>query len=212
MVAAGELRGYEDFFVIAAVANFPHFIHTRSAIASLPDLRGKILRVNNSVEGDALKALGITPVVIPVNEIALAIGRGTIDGASMSPNSLFAYGVSRMTKYHYVAPLGAAPLAFLMSRKKFESLPQAGQDAIRKFSGDWATVRFVDAYEANNARGMNDLNSDPARRVIMPPRAELDALQATFETVFEKWRMESPRNLALLKQVQTEVARVRAGE
>jgi hypothetical protein len=46
----------------------------------------------------------------------------------------------------------------------------------------------------------------------MPPRAELDALQATFETVFEKWRVESPRNLALLKQVQTEVARVRAGE
>jgi TRAP-type C4-dicarboxylate transport system substrate-binding protein len=40
MVSAGELRGYEDFFVIAAVANFPHLIHTRSALASLRDLRG----------------------------------------------------------------------------------------------------------------------------------------------------------------------------
>jgi hypothetical protein len=30
--------------------------------------------------------------------------------------------------------------------------------------------------------------------------------------VFDKWRMESPRNLALLKQVETEVAKVRAGE
>jgi TRAP-type transport system periplasmic protein len=212
MVAAGQLRGYEDFFVISAVANFPHFIHTRSAVASLSDLRGKILRVNNSVEGDALRALGITPVVIPVNEIALAIGRGTIDGASMSPNSLFAYGVSRMTKYHYVAPLGAAPLAFLMNRKKFESLPQAAQDAIRKFSGDWTTVRFVDAYEANNIQGMNDLKSDPNRQVIVPPRAELDALQATFETVFDKWRMESPRNLALLKLMEIEIAKVRAGD
>jgi TRAP-type C4-dicarboxylate transport system substrate-binding protein len=212
MVAAGELRGYEDFFVIAAVANFPHLINTRSAIASLPDLRGKTLRVNNSIEGEALKALGITPVVIPVNETALAIGRGTIDGASMSPNSLFAYGVSRMTKYHYIAPLGGAPLAFLMNRSKFESLPRAGQDAIRKFSGDWTTVRFVDAYEANNIQGMNDLKSDPNRQVIVPPRAELDALQATFETVFDKWRMESPRNLALLKLMETEIAKVRAGD
>jgi hypothetical protein len=31
-------------------------------------------------------------------------------------------------------------------------------------------------------------------------------------TVFDKWRMESPRDPALLKQVETEVARVRAGE
>ena len=211
MVAAGALRGYEDFFVISAVANFPHLIHTRPPIASLPDFRGKILRVNNSIEGDALRALGITPVIIPVNEVALAIGRGTIDGATMTPNSLFAYGVSRITKYHYVAPLGGAPLAFVMNRKKFESLPQAGQDAIRNYSGEWTAARFVEAYDANNVQGMSDLKSDSNRVIINPPRSELDTLQATFESVFDKWRMESPRNLQLLKLVETEIARVRAG-
>jgi TRAP-type C4-dicarboxylate transport system substrate-binding protein len=212
VVAAGALRGYEDFFVISAVANFPHLIHTRPPIASLLDLRGKILRVNNLIEGDALRALGITPVILPVNEVALAIGRGTIDGATMSPNSLFAYGVSRITKYHYVAPLGGGPLAFVMNRKKFESLPQAGQDAIRKYSGEWTAARFIEAYDAGNVQAMSDLKSDPNRVIITPPRSELDALQATFETVFDKWRMESPRNLQLLKLVETETARVRAGD
>src|ERR1700724_1193680 len=120
MVASGALRGYEDFFVIAAVANSPLMISTRPPIKSLPDLRSKILRVNNLIEGHALKAIGITPVVLPVNEVALAIGRGTIDGATMPPNTLFADGVSRITRFHYAAPLGAAPLVFLMNRKKFE--------------------------------------------------------------------------------------------
>jgi TRAP-type C4-dicarboxylate transport system substrate-binding protein len=83
VVASGALRGYEDFFVIAAVANFPLMIHTRPPIRSLGDLRGKILRVNNVIEGSALKAIGIAPLILPVNELALAIGRGTIDGASM---------------------------------------------------------------------------------------------------------------------------------
>src|ERR1700676_5226973 len=64
VVATGTLRGYEDFFVIAATANFPLIIHTRPPIASLGDLRGKILRVNNLIEGGALKAIGITPVII----------------------------------------------------------------------------------------------------------------------------------------------------
>jgi TRAP-type C4-dicarboxylate transport system substrate-binding protein len=212
VLEAGTLRGYEDFFVIAAAANFPLMIHTRPAIGSLSDLRGKILRVNNLIEGSALKAVGITPVIIPINEVALAIGRGTIDGATMPPNALFAYGVSRITRYHYVAPLGAAPLAFLMNRKKFESLPKAGQDAIRKFSGEWAAARFIETYDANNVRAMNDLKSDPNRQVIMPPRAELDALQLTFQTVFEKWRKESPRNLELLKLVETEVAKLRSAD
>jgi TRAP-type C4-dicarboxylate transport system substrate-binding protein len=54
VVAAGALRGYEDFFVIAAAANFPLMIHTRPPIGSLADLGGKILRVNNLIEGNAL--------------------------------------------------------------------------------------------------------------------------------------------------------------
>jgi TRAP-type transport system periplasmic protein len=212
MVAAEALRGYEDFFVISAAANYPLMIHTRAPIGSLADLRGKILRVNNLIEGNTLKAIGITPVVIPVNEVALAIGRGTIDGATMPANALFAYGISRITRFHYDAPLGVAPLAFLMNRKRFENLPKAGQDVIRKFSGEWTAARFVEYYDANNVQAMNDLRSDPNRQLIMPPRAELDALQAIFRTALEKWSEESPRNHELLKLVETEIAKVRSGD
>jgi TRAP-type C4-dicarboxylate transport system substrate-binding protein len=211
LVASGALRGYEDFFVISAVANFPLMVHTRPPIGSLADLRGKILRVNNLVEANALKAVGVTPVIIPINEVALAIGRGTLDGATMPANALFAYGVSRITRFHYVAPLGAAPLLFLMNRKKLESLPTAGQDAIRKFSGEATVARFAETYDANNARAMNDLKSDPNRVLIVPPRPELDMLQATFQDVLEKWRDENSRNMELWRLVETEIARLRTG-
>jgi TRAP-type C4-dicarboxylate transport system substrate-binding protein len=148
---------------------------------------------------------------MPINEVALAIGRGTVDGATMTLNALFAYGVSRITRFHYVAPLGAAPLAFLMNRKKFESLPKAGQDAIRKYSGEWTAARFVETYDASNVQAMNDLRSDPNRQLIVPPRSELDTLQAIFQTGFEKWRDESPRNMELWKLVESGIAKVRAG-
>jgi TRAP-type C4-dicarboxylate transport system substrate-binding protein len=142
----------------------------------------------------------------------LAIGRGTIDGATMSPNSLVAYGVARITRFHYDAPLGAAPLAFLMNRKKLESLPQAAQDVIRKYSGEATTTRFITTYDTNNIQVMNDLRSDPDRRVIVPSRAELDMLQAMFQIGRERWRQESPQNARLLKLVETEIARERSGD
>jgi len=212
LVTAGALRGYEDFFVLAAVANFDLIIHTRPPIEQLSDLRGKMLRVNNQIEGSALRALGITPVVLPVNETAVAIGRGTIDGATLPPNSLFAYGVSRITRYHYDAPLGAAPLAFLMNRQKFDSLPAAGQEAIRKYSGEAATARFIAAYEANNLQSMNDLKSDPNRHVIEPARADLDTMRTVFNAGMEHWRAERPRNQQLWNAVEAEIAKLRSGD
>lgn len=212
LVAGSMLRGYEDFFVIASVANFRLIIHTRPPIEQLSDLRGKMLRVNNQVEGDTLRALGLTPVVMPVNETAVAIGRGTIDGAVLPPNSLFAYGVSRITRYHYDVPLGAAPLVFLMNRQKFESLPKAGQDIIRRYSGEAAATGFVATYEASNERAMNDLKSDPNRHVIEPTPADLDVLHAAFKGGLERWRDEQPRNAQLLGAVKGEIAKLRVGD
>jgi TRAP-type transport system periplasmic protein len=211
LVAAGALCGYDEFFVIAAGANFPLMIHTRGPVEQLAELRGKILRVNNLVEGSALKAIGVTPVLMPINEVALAIGRGTIDGATMPANALFAYGVSRITRFHFAAPLGAAPLAFVMNRKRFDSLPPAAQEVIRKHSGERAVERFVEVYDANNVRALNDLESDTNRHVITPPPAELDALHAIFQAVFEKWRTDNPRNAHLLSLLESEVAKMRAG-
>jgi TRAP-type C4-dicarboxylate transport system substrate-binding protein len=204
-----SLKGYDDFFVIAAVANYPLMIHTRPPIASLRDLRGMNFRVNNLTEGKALKALGIVTVVMPVNEVSLAISRGTLDGTTMPPGSLFDYGISRITRYHYVAPFGAAPLVFLMNRKKFESLPKAGQDLIRKYSGEWIATHFLEEYDLKNDQAMMRLKADPDRRVIFPPQAELNELQATFRTVIEDWRNKDPRNSELLKLVETEIAKLR---
>ena len=114
--------------------------------------------------------------------------------------------MSRTTRFHF-----AAPLAFVMNRKRFDSLPPAAQEVIRKHSGERAVERFIEVYDANNVQALNDLESDTNRHVITPPRAELDALRATFQVVFEKWRTDNPRNAHLLSLLESEVAKTRAG-
>ena len=100
--------GYEDFFVISAVANFPLMINTRPPIGSLADSARQDPSRQQPDRGQGAQGnRHHRRVVMPVNEVALAIGRGTLDGATMSPNSLVAYGVSRITRFHYDAPLGS---------------------------------------------------------------------------------------------------------
>ncbi|MEO6625293.1 MAG: hypothetical protein ABIN37_10730 [Burkholderiaceae bacterium] len=58
--------------------------------------------------------------------------------------------MSRVTSAHYFTRLGVVPLTILMNRKKFDSLPKASQDIIRKYSGDWTAARFNENVGAYN--------------------------------------------------------------
>jgi TRAP-type C4-dicarboxylate transport system substrate-binding protein len=210
LLASGSLRGYQDFFVVGAPAGGPQSIHTRSPISSLKDLQGKKIRASNRTEGAVLKALGMSAEVLPINQTAEAISRGTIDGATAPAVVLVEFGIARVASYHYFIRLGFAPLMILMNRRTFDSLPKVGQDIIRKFSGEWLAARFAETFEANNDLVMDQLKSDLKRTVIFPSQVDLHTAQATFKTVIREWQAGKPHNLELLTVVETEIAKLRS--
>lgn len=210
LVASGALRGYKDFFVVGALGGGPQYIHTRTPIASLKDLQGKKIRSTNRTEAAALNALGMSAEVIPINQTAEAISRGTVVGASAPVIPLVEFGIARVASYHFLMSLGFGPHMILMNRKKFDSLPKAGQDIIRKFSGEWLAARFAETFESNNDLVVDQLKSDPKRTVIVPSQSDLDTAQAAFKTIIEAWQAKAPHNLALLTAVRAEIAKLRS--
>jgi TRAP-type transport system periplasmic protein len=211
LVASGALRGYADFFVVAALAGGPQSIHVRPPIAGLADLQGKKIRASNRTEGVVLNALGMSAEVIPITQTAEAISRGTIDGATAPAVILVDFGIARVASYHYFTRLGFAPLMILMNRKKFDSLPKAGQDIIREFSGEWLAKRFAETFEANNDVVTEQLKSDPRRTAIYPSPPEIDTTEKAFAAVKSEWADASPRHRRLLQAVEAEVTRFRSG-
>ena len=210
LIAAGALRGYEKFFVIEAIASAPETIHTRSPVASLKDLIGKKIGINNKTQGVALEKLGMHPVFLPVTDAAMAISSGKIDGVAKSPSILFDFGITRVASYHYLLGTSVVPLALLMSRKKFDSLPEQAQAIIRKYSGEWAAKRFIEEYGEDNKRVLEKLRSDSKRKTIIPSSAELDTAQAAFKSVIADWAAKGPHNRELLRLVESELAKIRS--
>jgi TRAP-type C4-dicarboxylate transport system substrate-binding protein len=210
LVAVEALRGYDDFFVIAAIGARPLGIHMRPPTASLADLKGRSIRVTNDTEGLVLKALGMAPQLVLINKTAEAINRGTIDGSTGVPVVLIDFGIARFTTYHYLLDLGTASFFIAMNRKKFDSLPKAGQDIIRRHSGEWALRRYIEATESYDNSIMEQWKSDPRRNVILPSQPDLASARATFATVIEAWTAQRPKNRELLNLVQAEIARLRS--
>jgi TRAP-type C4-dicarboxylate transport system substrate-binding protein len=210
LVASGIMEGHEDFFVIGSFPSEPQSIHTRVPITSLADLKGKRIRSNNPIEASALAMLGMSPVVLPIGKTLEAISRGTIDGAATALGPLTDFGLGRVMTYHYLLGFGPSVRSILMNRKKFESLPTAGQDVIRKYSGEWLAEQAVDALEPRTAEMLEQLKSDPLRTIVFPTSAEIGVAEAAFKAVRIAWAEAGPHHRVLLNAVEAEISRYRS--
>ncbi|HEY5348784.1 MAG TPA: TRAP transporter substrate-binding protein DctP [Candidatus Lustribacter sp.] len=210
MIAANRLRGFENYDVIGAIGTPPFSVHSKTKVTSLADLRGLRVRTTNATEAQTLKELGAIPVLMPVNEVPEAIGRGTIDAATVHPGPLFDFGINRVTKYDYFIRFGFSPLNVLMNKKVFDGLPKPGQDTIRKYSGEWFANTYIKGYSAYTDSLMARLKADSTRTVTFPTPADDAAAQAAFKPVFEAWLAKDSRNPQLLKDVRAEIVRVRS--
>lgn len=209
LIAQNALRGYQDFFVVGAYATEPETIHGRTAISSIVDLKGKRIRVNNQGAFAALEKLGAIPVPLPVNQIADAISAKKLDAAEVSLTPLADYGIKRVVDHHYLLGTDVAPLALLMSRKSFDALPKAAQDIIRKHSGDWTALRFIEAYETSDRRVLEQLRSDPHRSIVVPSQDDLKIAHSAFNAVIAQWAAANHENRELLDKTRALIAALR---
>jgi TRAP-type C4-dicarboxylate transport system substrate-binding protein len=211
LIEAKALKGYDDYFVIGAFASAdPCCINTRRPVASLAELKGLRIRANNLTEAAALDSLGAVPVLIPANETLDAISTDKIDGAPLPPSVLLEFGLGRIATNHYVLPTSAAPMALIMSRKTFDSLPAEAKALIRKYSGEWEAERWIKTFAATERQAFEQIKSDPRRKVVTPSAQDMDASQRAFQNVVDAWAGKSAHNRDLLEMVRAELAKIRA--
>jgi len=210
LVRAHALRGYEDFFAIGAFSSGPGSIHSRKRLTSLSDLKGMKIGARSATEAAVLERLGAVSDELALPQAVEAISAGRIDGAA-APLAMFSYfGIGRITTYHYLIPISAAPLAVLMNRNKFDSLPERAQGIIRKHSGKPMAARFIAHWQDLEKSELERIKSNERRTVTVPSPIDGAAAQAMFRSVNDEWAGASARNFELLSLVKKELARIRA--
>jgi len=212
LVATGLMRRFSKYFEIGAFASEPESIHFRPPVASLADLKGKRIRANNDTEIAILKKLGATPAFVPINETALAISSGKIDGAAVPPVPMIEFGIGRVAPHHYMLGTSCVPLSLLMTKKRLNSLPGDVQAIIRKYSGTWLLENYNRINETSTALIMTQLESDSRRTVVYPSKADLKTADIVFKSIVDSYSAENAHNAALVNTARTVVAKIRGGE
>jgi TRAP-type transport system periplasmic protein len=168
------------------------------------------VRGGGVIQLESVKALGGVAVGMPPTEVPEALSRRTIDASTSQPAVLFDFGLDRVTNHHYFVRLGVVALAVVMNKQKFESLPKAGQDAIRKYGMDYINKLYIDSMLVYDAQLVQRLRDDPKRKVVFPSTADQSAADTAFEPVIKAWAAKSPQHAAVYKATLAEIQGDRA--
>jgi TRAP-type C4-dicarboxylate transport system substrate-binding protein len=161
-LADTEYRGIK---ILSIHATDRALIHTsRKPIRTIDDFRGLKLRVAGRFIGEAVTALGATPVGIPLGGVYEAVSRNQVDGMLINWAITHPFRFSEITKFHTEpADVGLfqGMLLTLMNQRSYNRLPPDLRQVIDANSGptlarqlgeiwDTQTQQAIDAAKAAN--------------------------------------------------------------
>ena len=121
----------------------PGTLHLRGEpVKTLEDLQGLKLRAPSRMTNAALKALGATPVGMPVPAVPESLARGVIDGAALPYEVALPLKVHELTRSHTEIAVGkgtrglyTAVFLFAMNKARYDALPADLKKVIDDNSG-----------------------------------------------------------------------------
>jgi TRAP-type C4-dicarboxylate transport system substrate-binding protein len=102
-------------------------IHANRQVKTMEDLKGLKLRFPTRLAGEALKALGASPIGMPVPQVPESLAQKVLDGAVIPWEVVPAVKVHELVKYHTEIPgsptFYTASFMLAMNPAKYNSLP-----------------------------------------------------------------------------------------
>ena len=133
-------------------------LHSRGKqVKTLADFKGMKVRVPGRFVGESVKALGGTPVGVPLGGIYEALERGQIDAMTINWAIMTPYKFQEVTKYHLENPMYQNAIMTLMRQASYDKLP----DDLKKVLDSNIGIE----YSVGIARKIDELTA-PAKKAI----------------------------------------------
>jgi len=190
-------REFRDVHVLQLWASHPRFlITTKKQVKTLEDLKGLKLRVPGGPATDQMRALGATPLLMPMPDTYLSMDKGVIDGMDVSWEATYSFRLYEVIKYYTYVPLSSTNFSMVMNKGRWESLPKDVQDAFNSVCGLEASKFWGRNFYDTVHTAVVDLikkGNYPMTEYTIPPEEAERWRKVGSEAVWKDWvkKMES---------------------
>ncbi|MFC2967103.1 TRAP transporter substrate-binding protein [Acidimangrovimonas pyrenivorans] len=188
---------YEAVHVLFNHVHAGQALHmAKDPVHSIADTKGKKLRVPGPTGNDVVRAMGATPVTMPVPALPQALSTNVVDGALIPWEIIPALQLQDVTTYQIEGPdknrFGTTTFQVSMNKARWNSLDAEIQAAFNKHSGeDW--LREVGKiWREDDDHGIK-VAIDAGNKYIVLTDAEMKTFNDALGPVVDKWIAAHPK-------------------
>lgn len=200
----------KEVHTICVWANDQGVIHSNRAVQKLEDLQGLKIRFPTRLAGEALTALGASPIGMPAPQIPESLAQGVLDATLVPWEVVPALKVHELVEHHTGFPgtptLQTSTHLLVMNRARYEGLPAELRQVLDANSGmepaamagrSWDTAGAeAQAMAAKRGNEIHTLSEDEVARWREATRPVIDA-----------WLQAGPDRQQALEQAQALIAK-----
>lgn len=211
----GEVRqrledaGYVNFGL--AAAGFAYMMANKPA-RSLEDLKGQKVWTpeGDAVSFEALRALGVAPVVMPVTDVMTGLQTDLLDSIAAPPVGAIVFQWHTQLKYLADVPIAYVYASLLIDKRVFSKISPEDQAVVREVME--GIYRKFDKYGvSDNDEAMQAL-LDGGLEKISPQAAEIEEWRTIVNQSHQKLGAEGVFDLSLYERIQALLSEYRAGQ
>ncbi len=182
---------FKDVHVLVLHAHAPgSFFTVSKPILAVDDLKGLKIRAPTRVMNETLKALGATPVGMPVPELPQALSRGVVDGAAIPFEVALPLKAHEMVKHVTEIPgsrgFYTSTFLYAMNKAKYDGLPADLKKVIDNNSGMALAKKVGKIWDDVEKPGRDAAIAAKVAFHQMPP-AEVAKMHAATQPVIDAW-------------------------
>lgn len=183
----------DEFKEVRPICFWAHdhgLIHSTRQVKTMEDLKGLKLRFPTRLSGEALKALGVNAIGMPIPQVPESMAQRVIDGCVVPWEVVPAIKMHELAKFHAEIPSSptfyTATFILAMNRAKYDALSPAGKKAIDANSGAVAAKMAGAVWDTASA-GVRDMVEKRGNTITVVAADEVKRWQQTTKPVVDSW-------------------------
>ena len=157
-------------------------------IRTLEDLEGMEVRTPSRFSGAVIKALGATPVSMPVTEMYTSLERGVVDAVMIPASAVESFELLEVANYITTeAPLGFSPYFLAMNKGAYEGLPDDLRQSLDQTIGEPLSETGADGYAGERAAVMFSIRGSEDVEMVSISEDERQRWLSAVEPAVERW-------------------------
>jgi len=182
---------YKDYKVLWFYSCGTGQLHSvTKPIYRVEDLKGMKMRAPSAYMSKALNICGANPVGMPISKLTMSLEKKVIDGMLTPYSAVIDFRLWDLVKYIAQVDMYLSPMAVVMNKQKWNSLPDAAKNAIDEASGMQWGLHAAQVYDDHDQNMVNQNKKSRKVEIYKVPMSEKKRFMGVVQGMQADWVAE----------------------